>query len=79
VLAPPNIYFIDLTQIEAHFHRILTEMTNIDKIHVQQKQGRHFTKSKKNCRIAPQRPQGLGCTICRCLPVINRSSAAICR
>jgi hypothetical protein len=36
-------------------------------------------KKKSLCGNAPQRRQGLGSTICRYLPLIDRSSVGICR
>jgi hypothetical protein len=46
-------------------------------MHVQQHQGRNFLRTKKTLRDAPQRRQGLGSTICRDLPLIDRSFVAI--
>jgi hypothetical protein len=79
ISAPPKINFIDLRQIEANWYQMLTKITKIEKIHVKKIQGRYFLGKKRPCGNAPQHRQGLGSTICSYLPLINRSSAAICR
>jgi hypothetical protein len=50
ILAPQKIYFIDLRQFESNWDQILTKIFQIDKIHVDKIQDRHFIRKKKTLR-----------------------------
>jgi hypothetical protein len=82
ILAPPQINFIDFRQIEANFKQILTEIVTNYEIYVQAIQGRHFLRKKNPAGTLHNLAKGLVplfAAICRYLPLIDCSFAAICR